>query len=166
MLEFIGISKKEIMEKLGQGLDHCFRYENRTFYIPTEKNYNALIETYKIDKMSNFINYKLMKNKWENENRIIFNLPKEQNIFKNVLEFKKDTNNIHPTQKPLALLSELIQVFTNENDTILDFTCGSASCGISSIINNRKFIGIELNETYYRNGIEWYKKQSDLLTLS
>jgi site-specific DNA-methyltransferase (adenine-specific) len=158
ILNFIGLTKKEIMNELGQGLDHCFRYENRTFYVPTEKNYNALIEKYKINQMSDFISYEIMKNKWENENKIVFNLPPNQNIFKNVLEFKKDTNNIHPTQKPIALLSQLIQVFTNQNDTILDFTCGSASTGISAILNKRKFIGIEMNKDYYNNAIEWYKK--------
>ena len=36
-------------------------------------------------------------------------------------QFKKDLNNIHPTQKPLALLEELITIFTRENDTVLDF---------------------------------------------
>jgi site-specific DNA-methyltransferase (adenine-specific) len=163
ILNFIGIGKKEIMNKLGQGLDHCFRYENRTFYIPTEKNYNALIETFNIDKMTNFINYNTMKDMWDNENKIVFNLPDGQNILRNVFEFKKDTKNIHPTQKPLALLSKLIQVFTNENDTILDFTCGSGSTGIAAIMNNRKFVGIELDEKIYKDAVEWHKNSAVLI---
>lgn len=157
MLEYIPDDRKTIMEKLGQGLDHCFRYANRTFYIPTEKNYEALIKKYKINKMNNFIEYSVLKKKWKNENDVVFNLPKGEKVLKNVFEYKKDTNNIHPTQKPIALLEKLIQVFTNKNDYILDFTCGSASTGISAIKNNRKFIGIELDSNFYKLGLKWYK---------
>jgi DNA modification methylase len=114
MLLFIGIERKKIMEDLGQGLDHCFRFENRTFYIPTEKNYSALINKYKIDEMQNFIPYNQLKRQWDEENKTVFNLPKNQKIYKNVLGFSKDSKNIHPTQKPLDLLINLINVFTNE----------------------------------------------------
>lgn len=161
MLDFIKVSKKDVMNALGQGLDHCFRYANRTFYIPTEKNYDALIQTYGIDKMNGFIPYPTLKEKWESENKIVFNLPKNQKIFKNVLEHKKDTLNIHPTQKPLSLLKELLEVFTNENDTVLDFTSGSGSLGIACSETNRKFIGIEINEEYYKKSIEWFEKTID-----
>lgn len=158
MLEYCGGDKKGIMNKLGQGLDHCFRYANRTFYIPTEKNYNALIKEYKIDKMPGFIEYDALKKKWDDENKTIFNIPKGDKIVKNVFECKKDQNNIHPTQKPVPLLSSLISIFSNEGETILDFTCGSASTGIAAIQNNRKFIGIELDENFYNDALEWYKK--------
>lgn len=158
MLEYCGGDKKEIMNRLGQGLDHCFRYANRTFYIPTEKNYNALIKEYQIDKMPDFIEYDILKKKWDDENKTIFNIPKGEKIVKNVFECKKDQNNIHPTQKPVPLLSSLINIFSNEDETILDFTCGSASTGIAATQNNRKFIGIELDEQFYKDALEWYKK--------
>lgn len=158
MLEYIKDDKKEIMRKLGQGLDHCFRYANRTFYIPTEKNYNALISEYKINKMPGFIKYSELKKKWDLENKTIFNIPKGDKIVKNVFEYKKDLNNIHPTQKPIALLEKLITIFSNKGDTILDFTCGSASTGIAAIKNKRKFVGIELDENFYKAAIEWHKK--------
>lgn len=159
MLDFIGLSKKEIMNKLGQGLDHCFRYANRTFYIPTEKNYNALISEYHIDNMPNFIPYPELQKQWADENDVIFNIPRGQNLVHNVLSFKKDTNNIHPTQKPISLLSELIKIFTNEHETILDFTSGSGSTGIAAVRLNRKFVGIELDPKFFQASIEWYKKE-------
>ena len=159
MLNFIGIKKREIMDDLGQGLDHCFRYANRTFYIPTEKNYNALIEKYKIDTMPNFIPYQQLKEMWDNENTTIFNIPKGDKIVKNIFEYKKDTNNIHPTQKPIALLENLIKIFSNEGETVLDFACGSASTGIAAIKCGRKFIGIELDNNFYNKAIEWYKTE-------
>lgn len=92
------------------------------------------------------------------ENLIIFNPPKDSKIVKNVFNFKKDPNNIHPTQKPLALLKHLIKVFSNEGQTILDFTAGSASTGIACLETNRKFIGIELDPTFFKKAIAWYKK--------
>jgi len=161
MLDYIGVSKKEVMNQLGQGLDHCFRYANRTFYIPTEKNYNALIETYGIDKMVGFIPYSDLKNMWKQENDIIFNIPSGQNLVRNVFQFKKDLNNIHPTQKPVALLEELLSIFTREHDIVLDFTSGSGSTGIACLNKNRKFIGIELDETFYKESIKWYNEVSN-----
>jgi site-specific DNA-methyltransferase (adenine-specific) len=157
ILDYIGKTKKEIMEETNQGLDHCFRYANRTFYIPTFKNYDILIEKYGINKMPNFISYEQLKNAWDKENKTVFNLPEDKNIVKNIFEVKKDTNNIHPTQKPQKLLEQLIALFSNKNDSILDFTAGSGSTGIASIKLNRKFIGIELDKHFYSEAIRWYK---------
>ena len=55
----------------------------------------------------------------------------------------------HPTQKPVELLKYLIKTYTNENDTVLDFTMGSGSTGVACLQTNRNFIGIELEEKYY-----------------
>ena len=52
----------------------------------------------------------------------------------------------HPTQKPIALGQYLIRTFTNENDVVLDNTCGSGSFLVSAILENRNFIGVEKNE--------------------
>lgn len=161
VLDYIPDSKKQIMEKLGQGLDHCFRYTNRTFYIPTQKNYNALISTYNIDKMDGFIEYDLLQKMWNDENEPIFNIPSGQKIVKNVLEFKKDSKNIHPTQKPIALLEYLIELFSNENETILDFTSGSGSTGIAANNKKRKFVGIELNKNFFDQAKEWHLAQKE-----
>ena len=58
--------------------------------------------------------------------------------------------SLHPTQKPVALGRYLIRTYTNENETVLDFTAGSGSFGVAAILENRKFIGIELNEGYFK----------------
>lgn len=55
----------------------------------------------------------------------------------------------HPTQKPVALLEYLIKTYTNEGDTVLDFTMGSGSTGVACINTNRNFIGIELDDKYF-----------------
>ena len=63
---------------------------------------------------------------------------------------EKQTLSLHPTQKPVALLENLIKTFTNEGDTVLDFCMGSGSCGVACKNLNRNFIGIELDENYYK----------------
>ena len=64
--------------------------------------------------------------------------------------FKKDGSRVHPTQKPVALMEYLIKTYTNPGDTVLDFTMGSGSTGVGAINTGREFIGIEMNEEYYR----------------
>jgi len=56
--------------------------------------------------------------------------------------------NGHPTQKPLQLMERIVKIFTNEGDTILDFTMGSGSTGEASLKLGRKFIGIEICENW------------------
>ena len=63
----------------------------------------------------------------------------------------------HPTQKPVELMEFLIKTYTNENETVLDFTMGSGSTGVACLNTNRKFIGIEIDEKYFeiaKNRIE------------
>ena len=60
----------------------------------------------------------------------------------------------HKTQKPVALLEYLINTYTTENETVLDFTFGSCSTGIACLNTNRKFIGIELDDNYFDIGAE------------
>ena len=65
------------------------------------------------------------------------------------LEFKRDYENWHPTQKPVALMEYLIKTYTNEGETVLDFTMGSGTTGVACKNLNRKFIGIELDKDYF-----------------
>ena len=55
----------------------------------------------------------------------------------------------HPTQKPVELMEYLIKTYTNENETVLDFTMGSGSTGVACRNINRSFIGIEMDENYF-----------------
>jgi len=66
-----------------------------------------------------------------------------------LIEFNSDKEKLHPTQKPVALLEYLIKTYTNENDTVLDFTMGSGSTGVACKNLNRNFIGIELDTNYF-----------------
>lgn len=66
-----------------------------------------------------------------------------------IIDFSVERNIVHPTQKPVPLLEYLIETYTNERDTILDFTMGSGSTGVACVNTNRDFIGIELDDTYF-----------------
>ena len=69
-----------------------------------------------------------------------------------VLEFNVVPNRngkLHPTQKPTELLEYLIKTYTNEGETVLDFTMGSGSTGVACNNTNRNFIGIELDTNYF-----------------
>jgi site-specific DNA-methyltransferase (adenine-specific)/modification methylase len=57
---------------------------------------------------------------------------------------------VHPTQKPVALMTALIKHYTNEGDTVLDPYMGSGTTGVACVQTGRSFIGIEIDETYYR----------------
>lgn len=59
------------------------------------------------------------------------------------------SNGKHPNQKPLNLISELIEILTDNGQVILDPFMGSGSTGVAAKNLNRKFIGIELDETYF-----------------
>jgi site-specific DNA-methyltransferase (adenine-specific) len=64
----------------------------------------------------------------------------------------------HPTQKPVALMEYFIKTYSNEGDTILDFTMGSGTTGIAALNLNRRFIGIEKDETYFNIARERIEK--------
>ena len=65
------------------------------------------------------------------------------------LKYNRDVNKLHVTQKPVALIEYLIKTYTNENETVLDFTMGSGTTGVACRNLNRKFIGIENNAEYF-----------------
>jgi len=62
---------------------------------------------------------------------------------------RKSEKGLHPTQKPVALMEYLIKTYTNEGDTVLDFTMGSGTTGVACKNLGRKFIGIEKDAEYY-----------------
>ncbi len=65
-----------------------------------------------------------------------------------ILEYKRD-KQVHPTQKPVALMEYLIKTYTNEGETVLDFTMGSGSTGVACVNTKRNFIGIEMDDKYF-----------------
>jgi site-specific DNA-methyltransferase (adenine-specific) len=76
---------------------------------------------------------------------------------KTVFRFKQE-KGLHPTQKPVPLMEYLIKTYTNENDVVLDNCFGSGTTGVAAKKNGRGFIGIELDEEYFKLGSERINK--------
>ena len=60
----------------------------------------------------------------------------------------------HPTEKPLALIKHLVEIHTQEGDTVLDPFMGSGTTAIACIDTGRKYIGFELDENHYNTSLQ------------
>ena len=160
VFEFIGGTKKSIIEKIGQKADHTFRFNSTQYGLCTEKTYLELIEVFGIDNVNEFKEFAELKRidteyrtdllKQMNEQYpSTFNLWEGNKYKSNILKYKKDYDGHHPTQKPVLLLEDLIKTFSNENDLVVDLTMGSGSTGVACVNTNRNFIGIEQDEKYF-----------------
>ena len=72
---------------------------------------------------------------------------------------------IHPTQKPLKLITSFILTHTNENDIVLDPFMGSGTTALACLENRRQYIGFEIDEKYYKSSlvrIEEYGKNKKI----
>jgi site-specific DNA-methyltransferase (adenine-specific) len=153
VFEFIGGTKKRIIQTIGQRVDHVFRFNSSQFGLCTLETYNDIIKHFKIDEMKGFEGFDYLQ-KIDNEFKVkfasTFNLWEGNKYKSNILKYKKDYDGQHPTQKPVLLLEDLIKTFSNENDLVVDLTMGSGSTGVACKNTNRDFIGIEMNDEYFK----------------
>jgi site-specific DNA-methyltransferase (adenine-specific) len=110
---------------------------------PMKYNPQGLIETTKqnTNSKSNILNSE--PNKRKNLGTTHTNYPKS------IHTFSREAG-LHPTQKPIALMEFLIKTYTNEGDLVLDNCMGSGSTGVACKNTNRRFIGIEKDENYFK----------------
>ena len=170
VMEYIGKPKKQIMDEIGQNADHTFRCNSSQFQLCTAGTYESLISRYHIDKMDGYRTYEDLKAEDSTyiivkEHEKTFNLPEGQKSLSNVLEFSKDTDGFHPTQKPVALIRRLVLTYTNEGDTVLDNCMGSGTTAIACIKERRHFIGFELSKEYFDKAVRRIKAEQAQLTL-
>ena len=83
----------------------------------------------------------------------------------NLLYFKRDKEKYHSTQKPVDLLRYLIRTYTEVGGVVLDNCAGSGSTCVAAIREKRNFIGIELNEDYYKIACDRIAREKQKLTL-
>lgn len=118
-------------------------YKKQSLYNPQGlKDCNTWPNTGDLKGRGNSDNYGTTKKGKYNQTKT--NYPKQ--IISNI---KTDKNKQHPTQKPVALMEYLIKTYTNECETVLDFTMGSGSTGVACVNAKRNFIGIEQDESYF-----------------
>ena len=145
---YVAEGKKAVKNAIGGKADHTTRVGSSQFALCTEQTYNEIISVFGIDKMDGFLPYAELS-RLNEKYTATFNLWQGGKSKSNVLEYKKDNDGYHPTQKPVALLEDLIQTYSNEGNTVLDFTMGSGSTGVACVNTNRRFIGIELDGGYF-----------------
>jgi DNA modification methylase len=139
--------------------DVCVFYKSQPIYNPilTDKPTSHIRKnSIDIKVKNNGVIGRVKENYRRNEFRKI---PLDKNYPNNVLNIDIMAKNkrIHPTQKPVSLIEYLIKTYTNENETVLDFTMGSGTTGVACKNLNRKFIGIEMDDKYFelaKNRIE------------
>lgn len=98
-------------------------------------------------------------------------IPLEKGYPKNIISISNKEKELHyskilhPTQKPVALMEYLIKTYTNENETVLDFTMGSGTTGVACKNLNRNFIGIEKDINYFDLASKRIKEHQNQLRL-
>tara|TARA_R110000751_G_C13687697_1_gene471958 strand:+ start:40 stop:996 length:957 start_codon:yes stop_codon:yes gene_type:complete len=152
VFEFIGGTKKSIIEKIGQKADHTFRFNSSQFDLCTLETYRKIITIYSIFNLEDYKEFEELKeidNEFKKNFASTFNLWEGKKYKSNILKYKKDYTGHHPTQKPVLLLEDLIKTFSNENDLVVDLTIGSGSTLVACQNTNRNGIGIEMDEAYF-----------------
>lgn len=147
------------------------RHEIISVFYRKQCTYNPQMEDYSESTKNRFKDGESLNTKAQQKNKTgeVFNLDRTDYKFdfkkgtypKSIQFFKRphtaNSKSLHPTQKPVALMEYLIKTYTNEGETILDFTMGSGSTGVACLNTKRNFIGIEKDENYFeiaKNRIE------------
>lgn len=158
-LEKTGLTVPQVNKLLGCSsmASHYFG-DGRQFAIPSERYYKKLQETGYFQKP-----YEWLKNTNKVDYPSTFNLNGAKSK-SNVFQYAKPSSNksVHPTQKPTELLEDLLKTFSNEDDTVLDFTMGSGSTGVACMNTNRNFIGIEKDDNYFEIAKDRINKAQNL----
>ena len=168
LVKYIGKNYKEIVDDfVRKGYDkptraqHFLLYDSNQFKLCTFETYEILTRDYNLRNWLGYREFEDIKaenERWlaENETRedFIFNLPDGKKSVSNVLEFAKDTDTWHPTQKPLALIAYLIRTYSNPGDTVLDNCMGSATTAVAAIRTGRNWIGYETNTEFYNRALK------------
>lgn len=147
-LERVGLSVCDVVKSLGSTHVSHFFLQGKQFRVPNAE-YLAGLQALGMCEWLTIDMVRETQKEFKSGNPVTFNLPSGAKYKSNVLEYRKDYSGHHPTQKPVALLEDLISTYTNEGDLVLDFTMGSGSTGVACANTGRKFIGIEMDDHYF-----------------
>jgi DNA modification methylase len=149
--DYIGVTKKVIMDEIGQRADHCFRWKSTQWDLPTAETYQELINVFNIDEWQAFYTYEDLRLEYESlrleyeDLRYTFN---NQKTHHSVWNYEIAKSNGHITPKPVPLIENIIRHSTNVGDLVLDPFAGSGTTGIACENLNRKYILIEKEAEY------------------
>lgn len=149
MLVFCEFEQQFSLIELGKryGLN---RYINLVF----RKNFSAQVLKANMKIVGNceygLLFYRDRLPKFNNKGKMIFNC----------IDWERDgeTEKLHPTQKPVALLKKIIEIFTDEGDIVIDPVCGSGSSLVAALELNRKAYGFEIKKKFHMDATKWYNE--------
>ncbi|HVZ13424.1 MAG TPA: site-specific DNA-methyltransferase [Bauldia sp.] len=142
-----GLTWAQTRELLGNGMASHYFTKGIQFAFPTRENFNKLRSTGRFSRC--YDELKAIDDAFKASVARTFNLPEGKKYKSNVLQYPKDRTGHHPTQKPVALMEDLVKTYTNPGDMVLDFTMGSGSTGVACANTGRRFIGIEREPNYF-----------------
>lgn len=150
-----GLTCKKGIELCGSSASHYYT-AGKQFLLPSEKNYRILQDftgdfNKPYDELQKEHKEYMINRRKKYPRKFNLNGAKSKG---DIFKYSKEAVRYHPTQKPVALLADLITTFSNEGDTVLDFTMGSGSTGVACVQTGRKFVGIELDATHYKTAVE------------
>jgi len=146
----LGLTKKQIINLIGQKADHCFRWKSSQWNLPTKETYNQLAKL-PINNGFKRQEYKFIKREYEDlrqeyeDLRYTFN---NQKTHHSVWNYEIAERNNHLTPKPIPLIENILRYSSNENDIILIPFVGSGNDCIACKKLGRHYIGFEINPEY------------------
>lgn len=140
----MGLNKKQIIERVGQKADHCFRWGSSQWDLPTKETYEELKKIPLLNNSFEVREYESLRQEYESL-RYTFNNQKKHH---SVMNFEVAKKQGHITPKPVDLLEYIIRTSSNEGDVVLDCFAGSGSTGEACINTNRHCILIEREDKY------------------
>lgn len=141
-----------------------FGYGNgMVFELMVEDLFNHCKKTIEIPY--SYSELKQIDNDYKRKYPSVFNLWEGKKYKSNILKYKKDYSGHHPTQKPVALLEDLIKTYSNEDNLVVDLTCGSGSTAVAAIRTNRRFVVIEKEEKYFNIAKQRIEQEQNALKL-
>jgi site-specific DNA-methyltransferase (adenine-specific) len=143
--ESLGLSKLDILGIIGQQADHCFRWGSSQWDMPTEETYKKLAE---LPVCNEFVRreYEDLRREYE-DLRYTFN---NQKTHHSVWNYEIAPRCDHITPKPVEMIENIIRHSSNDGYTILDPFMGSGTTGVACVQTGRNFIGIEIDEGYFK----------------
>jgi len=148
---FIGLNKKQIIDRIGQSADHCFRWESSQWDLCTPETYQQLINEFGIRDWFGFREYESLRREYESL-RYTHNLdPCHNNVWRSS---ERNNGKQHVCMKPTDILARIITTSSNPGDTILDPFMGSGTTLVAAKQLGRKAIGIEIEEKYVEIAIK------------
>lgn len=153
-----GISKSESAAKTMAS--HKLNWEYNDYQFLTKDQYDLWKPIFNWEHT--YEELKAIDDEYKKEIASTFNLWQKKKTKSNILKYAKDYPSLHPTQKPILLLEDLVKTFSNEGDLVVDLTMGSGSTGVACKNTGRKFIGIEMDDEYFeiaKERIETHEQQ-------